>query len=174
MPVQLHTSPAVSFAAAKKHSKLGQAARVLTVALATAGAGFTTASLTGCSPQTKSYYAGLFSQIPDPPKESRLRLDPSTESDGTLFISYVIWNDQEKRFTWKDIHYSTTRINRGSFKEMGGYEQRIRDGEVLPGGVIIDQENKRILLPSGLYVDGPTGDIKNAQGEVVKRAGNSP
>jgi hypothetical protein len=40
---------------------------------------------------------------------------------------------------------------------------------MLYGGVIVDQKNRRLIMPNALFMDGPTGNIYNAQGQIVKR-----
>lgn len=124
----------------------------------------------GCSPQSKSYWTGAYTKLPDPPASARLVLNTSTEDDGTVFINYVEWNQKTSEFIRRDTHYSTKGIigNYGNFSELGGYEQRIRDGEVLVNGAIIDQKEKRIDLGDGRYVDGPTGNIIDSSGKIMK------
>ena len=134
-------------------------------------------TLVGCSPQTKSYYSGSFTALPPPPPDARLQLSVSTEQDGTVFINYVSWDKAEARFVRKDIHYTSEKFmqlaNFGDFREAGGYKQRIHDGEVLMGGAIVDQASHKILLPNGTAVDGPTGNIIGARGEVLKVFGGN-
>lgn len=147
-------------------TKIGKTARAIMLGVMLTGA---SVAVTGCSPQEKSYWTKSFTALPDPPSNARLQLGVSTEDDGKIFINYVVWDDRTNQFKRQDIHYSTTTLKPGTYFEMGGYEQRIKDGEVLYGGAIVDQANKKILLSDGNYVDGPTGDVFDAQGNLVKR-----
>lgn len=132
---------------------------------------------TGCSPQEKSRMWGSFTQLPDPPPEARLQIGVSTEADGTLFINYVCWETNAQKFIRKDIHYSIMSdhviafIPNNSFREAGGYIQRIKDGEVLSGGQVVNQTGKTIMIGGGLFIDGPTGNVINQSGQVVKALG---
>jgi hypothetical protein len=134
-------------------------------------------TLAGCSPQTKSYYSGSFTDLPPPPPDARLQLSVSTEQDGTVFINYVTWDQKSTSFVRKDIHYTSEKMlqlaNYGDFREAGGYKQTIRDGEVLMGGAIVDQAAHKILLPNGTAVDGPSGNIVNTAGQVLKAFGGA-
>lgn len=124
----------------------------------------------GCSPQSKSYWSGTYTPLPDPPASCRLVLNTSTEDDGTIFINYVEWDTKTDSFVRRDTHYSTKGVvgNWGDFKEYGGYEQKIRDGEVLVNGAIVDQAGKKIDIGNGRFVDGPTGNILDAKGNILK------
>jgi hypothetical protein len=126
------------------------------------------------TPQTRSYYGNVYTRIPDPPAEARMQLGVSTEADGSLFINYVVWDKESQRFMRKDIHYTSLKgvlltVNVGDFQAKGGYIQKIKDGEVLYGGAIVDQQQKVIHLPNGQKIYGPTGDIYDAQGNLSKR-----
>jgi hypothetical protein len=137
--------------------------------------GFVVTQMPGCSPQTKSYWTGAYTDLPEPPENFRLQTGSSTEDDGTVFINYVLWDQKHQKFYRADIHYTTeNRLLPGhssSFREMGGYKQRIVDGEVLTGGVIVDQASKTLILPDGNRVDGPTGNIFDKSGNLVKKRG---
>ena len=126
----------------------------------------------GCSPQSKSYMFDSFTELPAPPENARLQIGVSTEEDGTIFINYIIWNADKAEFVRRDIHYTSKKVlgmvNAGDFRQKGGYEQRILDGEVLSSGAIVDQERGVITLPSGLLVDGKSGSVMDAQGNVIK------
>lgn len=126
------------------------------------------AALSGCSPQTNSYWTGSYTELPPPPPAARMQIGVSTEEDGTVFINYVMWNKDDGVFERKDIHYSTTMTNVSGFSEMGGYKQKIHDGEVLSAGVIVDQTNQVIILPNGNRIEGKTGNIVAPDGKVVK------
>ncbi len=135
----------------------------------------TAVNIIGFSPQQKSYWLGTYTELPPPPENARLQLSISTEDDGTIFINYVLWNPKKQQFYRADIHYTTVRKvlpgHSGHFREMGGYEQRILDGEVLYGDAIVDQEKKAILLTNGNVIDGPTGNILDKDGNIVKKRG---
>ena len=113
----------------------------------------------GCSPQTQSYITGKYTELPPPPASSRMVVNMSSENENNFLRTSITWNQDKNAFTLRDIHYSTTTIHPGTFFEQGGYEQPIRDQEVFAGGVIVDQVNKKLLLPNGKKVDGPTGTI---------------
>lgn len=125
----------------------------------------------GCSPQQKSFWGGSFTAVPAPPPEARMQLGTSTETDGNLFINYVVWDASKARFERKDIQYSTENIiglNNSKFSQLGGHIQHIADGEVLYGGAIVDQAAHKIILSNGNYIDGPTGNVHTANGELLK------
>ena len=128
--------------------------------------------LTGCSPQERSFYLNQYVPIPKPPAEARMQLGISTEADGDVFVNYVVWNEKDNRFERKDVHYSSSRIINGlnmfDYKEQGGYVQPILDGEVLYGNAVVDQATGKIILPGGNCIDGRTGNVITASGEVVK------
>lgn len=128
----------------------------------------TAAAMSGCSPQEKSYWTSSYTELPPPPAEARMQLGVSTEDDGTVFINYVIWDAEKGEFARKDIHYTTTVMHPGSFQEAGGYKQKVHDGEVIYGDAIVDQKAGKILLSNGNSIDGKTGNILNAEGEVIK------
>ncbi len=118
-----------------------------------------------------SFWLGTYTPIPAPPKEARMQMSLSTESGDHVFVNYLIWDKDQERFRRQDIHYATSNglINTNEFKERGGLVQDVHDGEILSGGVIVDQLRKRLILPSGYLVDGPTGNIMNKSGEVIKK-----
>lgn len=122
-----------------------------------------------CTPQNKSYWNGTYTKLPEPPLDSRLQIGTATESDGKLFINYVVWDRKENIFKRLDVHYTTTLTAPGTLTEAGGYEQGIYDGEVLVSGAIVDQKKGVIILPGGQLLDGKTGDILDNQGAVLKQ-----
>lgn len=124
--------------------------------------------LPGCSPQQNSYWTGTYTTLPAPPDNARTQVGVSTEDDGTVFINYIIWDSATNDFKRQDVHYTTTFWGPGTFSEAGGYVQEIKDGEVLSGGIIVDQKAGVLLLPNGYRVDGKTGDVRDASGYVVK------
>lgn len=154
-----HQAGSSLFSLANKF-KLGIAALVVTT------------GLVGCSPQTRSYYLGTFTDLPPPPPTARMQLETSTEEDGTVFINYVMWDAKQEKFFRKDIHYTSQKLMRqanfGSYSEAGGYQQNIHDGEVLAGGAIVDQTNGRILLDGDRYIDGRTGNTYDGSGKIIK------
>ena len=56
----------------------------------------------------------------------------------------------------------------GNFREAGGYTQQIKDGEVLSGGIVVDQVHGALILPGGSKVDGRTGAVISAEGDTIK------
>lgn len=161
--------------AAQQHtsdfSSLGRSLRRAARAAGVSALGVAMGIAAGCSPQEKSYWAGSFTKLPDPPANARMQLSTSTEQDGTVFINYIVWDASTNQFARKDIHYSTTFSGPGTFSECGGYSQKIRDGEVLYGGAIVDQANGKIILPDGKVIEGATGNVKQGA-EVVKTLGS--
>jgi len=117
-----------------------------------------------------SFWLGTYTPIPEPPPQARMQMSIATEGGDHIFINYLIWDKQANRFKRQDVHYATSNglINTNTFKERGGLVQEVHDGEVLYGGAIVDQLRHRLILPSGLMVDGPTGDIMDQYGRVVK------
>jgi hypothetical protein len=140
-------------------SRLGLSAAVLASA----------AMMSGCSPQNKSYWSSTYTNLPAPPAEARMQLGVSTEDDGTVFINYVVWDADRGEFARKDIHYTTTVMNPGSFQEAGGYKQKVYDGEVIYGDAIVDQKAGKIILSNGNVIDGKTGNIVSPEGEIIKQ-----
>ena len=140
------------------------------VALGVASIGLAAAA-SGCSPKELSYWTGNYTQMPDPPVAARMQTGVSTESDGDLFINYVVWNDTAKQFERHDIHYTAGKLGNmvqvGDFREAGGYKQRIKHGEVLTGGAVIDQRAGLIRFPDGSRVDGPSGTYLSAHGDTI-------
>jgi hypothetical protein len=134
------------------------------------------ATLASCSPKLKSQYFDEYTNIPAPPSDARIQLSVSTEQDAEMTINYVVWDKAAKEFKRKDIHYSTsTRIGIGQhseFQQRGGYLQDIRDGEVLMGGIVVDQTTGKLHLPGGNLVDGATGNVFKPNGELLKALGN--
>lgn len=108
-------------------------------------------------------------KLPPPPPEARMQLGVSTEDDGKVFINYVMWNADRGKFERKDIHYTTTFLEPGTFGQAGGYQQEIADGEVLYGGATVLQAEGRIVLPNGNYIEGKTGHIYSPSGTLVKK-----
>ncbi len=53
----------------------------------------------------------------------------------------------------------------------GSFEKTLNHGTVLSddfvAGAIVDQVGKKIILPDGRWIDGPTGDIYNVHGTVL-------
>ncbi len=127
--------------------------------------------VSGCSPQVKSYWSGTYTNLPKPPASARAQLSISTEEDGTVFITYITWNGDKNRFERKDTHYTTTTLSPGTFSEAGGYVQEVRSGEVLAGGIIVDQKAKKLILPNGNFVDGPSGNILDKNNKIIQKFG---
>jgi hypothetical protein len=132
--------------------------------------------LAGCSPKLKSQYFDEYTDIPAPPADARIQLSVSTEKDAEMTINYVVWDEGSKEFKRKDIHYSTTtRMGIGQhsdFQQRGGYLQSIRDGEVLTGGIVVDQLAGKLYLPGGNLLDGASGNVYKPNGELLKTLGN--
>ena len=133
-------------------------------------------ALTGCSPKSKSYMSGAYTPFPEAPANARIQIGVSTESDGDVLINYIVWDSGSSSFLRKDIHYSAARwgglAGYGDFTERGGYQQKIRDGEVLSSGVVVDQKNSKLILSDGMILDGPTGKVIDKTGTVVKELSN--
>ena len=131
------------------------------------------AAASGCSPKEMSYWTGSYTQMPDPPAAARMQTGVSTESDGDLFINYVIWNEQTNQFERHDIHYTAGKFGNtlqvGNFREAGGYKQRIMQGEILTGGAAVDQKAGVLRFPDGSWVDGPTGAYLSAKGDTITK-----
>ena len=134
------------------------------------------AVLASCSPKLKSQYFDEYTDIPAPPADARIQLSVSTEQDAEMTINYVVWDSRGKEFKRKDIHYSTnTRIGIGqhsNFQQRGGYLQDIRDGEVLTGGIVVDQSAGKLYLPGGNLLDGASGNVYKPNGELLKALGD--
>lgn len=95
---------------------------------------------------------------------------------GALETQYLRWNPDETAF---ELVYERG-IAQG---REGNYPPHYRTdfplvhavqmahGEVVPGdlcpGAIVDQQNKRIVLPDGRWIDGPTGDHYNPYGYLL-------
>lgn len=128
-------------------------------------------SLIGCSPKYKSLLSGSYTNIPSPPAAARIQVGVSTESNGDVLINYICWDKDNSKFVRRDVHYTTgnwTGIGQSNeFQEKGGYLQSILNGEVLSGGIIVDQRQGRLTLPNGYYIEGPTGSIIDKEGKVV-------
>lgn len=165
------TNPRSEMPAVTHHSAFSRALRAIAIGASTVGVSVGLAGMEGCSPKASSYWFGSYSKLPDPPSDARLQIGVSTESDGAVFINYIVWDSSANLFKRKDIHYTTTTLHPGSFTEAGGYMQRILDGEVLASGAVVDQQRGVILLPGGLVLDGRSGDVMDKSGEIVKKHG---
>jgi len=149
---------------------LRNAMNVLKVGAVLGGAAI---GLSGCSsPSGSSYRSGSYTTIPAPPAEARVQISLSTDEHDNVFVNYLCWDQKNSNFVRRDVHYSAARVGGlagyGNYTERGGYEQAIKDGEVLGSGVIVDQKNGKLLLRDGLSMDGRTGDITDPSGKVVK------
>ena len=118
-----------------------------------------------------SFWLGTYTPIPEPPVQARMQMSVEAAGPGHLYINYLTWDNEAQRFKRQDVHYATSNglFTTNSFEERGGFVQEVHDGEVLYGGVIVDQLNRRLILPNALFMDGPTGNIMNGQGQIVKR-----
>jgi hypothetical protein len=81
-----------------------------------------------------------------------------------FMIQHIVWDSVSSAFknmiaTYQDFQRITYR------------ERAIQHGDVLSNdfiaGAIVDQVGKKIILPDGRSIDGPTGDIYNVHGDVL-------
>jgi hypothetical protein len=77
----------------------------------------------------------------------------------------VVWDTPSDTFKLR------TDIYDGSHCRVSGYELDVPHGIALSddfvAGAIVDQVSKKIMLPDGRSIDGPTGDVYNVHGTVV-------
>lgn len=81
----------------------------------------------------------------------------------------VVWDVDTQRFCLRLDFYSNTKQKQDNGNDP--YERPLNHGEVLPGtlvaGAMVDQVNKRITLPDGRWIDGPTGNIYSVHGDLL-------
>lgn len=122
-------------------------------------------------PRGTSFWLGAYTPIPAPPPQARIQMGLETTGLGDVMINYLMWDKDANRFKRQDVHYSAFNglFKTNSFEERGGFVQDIRDGEMLYGGVIVDQKNGKLLLNGGGTMDGPTGNVFDQHGNLIKR-----
>jgi hypothetical protein len=122
-------------------------------------------------PGGTSFWMGTYTPIPEPPLQARMQMSVETAGPAHLYVNYLIWDNQSQRFKRQDVHYAASNglFATNAFSERGGFVQDVHDGEVLYGGVLVDQLRRRLILPNSLFMDGPTGNILDGQGRIVKR-----
>lgn len=81
----------------------------------------------------------------------------------------VVWDVDAQQFCLRLDFYNNAKINDDDGSRP--YERPLNHGEVLPGtlvaGAMVDQVNKRITLPDGRWIDGPTGNIYSVHGDLL-------
>ncbi len=122
-------------------------------------------------PSGTSFWMGTYTPIPAPPPQARMQMSVETGGPAHLYVNYLIWDQKAQCFKRQDVHYAASNgfFATNAYNERGGLVQEVNDGEVLYGGVIVDQLNKRLILPNALFMDGPSGNISDQQGRIIKR-----
>jgi hypothetical protein len=132
--------------------------------------------LAGCGDSQTKAWQGGFTPFPKAPASARLQTD--LDRDGAIVhVTYVVWDAPSSVFENKTIMYtamSASGFRSATFRERGGTTQPLRDGEVIEAGVVVDQVNGRLILPTGAYIDGPTGDTFTSQGVLIKALDRTP
>jgi hypothetical protein len=110
------------------------------------------------------------SRMGEPIVSSRLegkKFFNATKDGATWYYSqfqHIVWDSPTSQFKlrvtlYKDNGLDTSREN--------GILHGTLLGDDFIAGAIVDQVGKKIILPDGRWIDGPTGDIYNVHGAVL-------
>lgn len=84
----------------------------------------------------------------------------------------VVWSQEKQGFVQveEQCYYNKDKKTYGTPGPVG-LNFDLRHGSVLSGdfvaGTLVDGANKRLILPDGRWIDGPTGNIYSAHGDLL-------
>lgn len=74
----------------------------------------------------------------------------------------IVWDSEQHGFVHRTEMFS--QFPDGSRKSFKATENPMVNNTVLSQQIYVDSENKRLLLPNGYFMDGPSGKIFTCQG----------
>lgn len=96
------------------------------------------------------------------------KVSPYISEEDRLAQCFIIWDKVKSIFKLRIETYGLHKTHRNN---RFNAEREMVHGEMLGGdfipGAIVDQKQKRILLPQGGYLDGATGDVFTTQGTRI-------
>jgi hypothetical protein len=73
----------------------------------------------------------------------------------------IVWDSEQSCFL---LRLESVSQEQGEFYEFGASEKRFESNTLWEDGVFVDVKNKRLILPNGCFIDGPTGEMFNVHG----------
>lgn len=77
----------------------------------------------------------------------------------------IVWDSTTSQFKVRQDIYDNYHSHKDSYERQLHHATLLSDDFV--AGAIVDQVGKRITLPDGRWIDGPTGNIYNVHGELI-------
>lgn len=83
----------------------------------------------------------------------------------------LVWDTAADQFIYRTETFS--RKFAENRLDITSEELTIPGNTMWDDGVFVDQKNKRLILPDGRWIDGPTGDLYSVHGEPFSVAHNT-
>lgn len=109
--------------------------------------------------------------MPDARLMGRTHLAGAGEMQQSAHLyQYIVWDAPSSEFYFRSDSYKPL----GGLHKEASVDRPIAHGMHLSddfvGGAVVDQKNKRIYLPSGGWIDGPTGETYTVHGKSLFEA----
>lgn len=83
----------------------------------------------------------------------------------------LVWDTPSAQFIYRCENFARQFLKNRC--DVTSEELTIPGNTMWDDGVFVDQMNKRLLLPDGRWIDGPTGELYSIHGEPFAKANNT-